>query len=62
MKIGIYDPYLDDLGGGEKYMMTIASCLSKDHDVSIFWDSKKDLEELVERFSLDISNLKLRGI
>lgn len=59
MKIGIYDPYLDDLGGGEKYMMTIAEVLSKKHEVSVFWDEQKDLDGLLQRFSLDLSNVKL---
>ena len=59
MKIGIYDPYLDDLGGGEKYMMRIAQCLAGDHDISVFWDRKKDLEELKERFQLNLSNIAL---
>lgn len=60
MKIGIYDPYLDDLGGGEKYMMTIAECLSKNHDVSVFWDNKQDLDGLLQRFSLDLSKVSLK--
>lgn len=59
MKIGIYDPYLDDLGGGEKYMMTIAEVLSQKHDVSLFWDDKKDLDGLLQRFSLDLDKVKL---
>lgn len=59
MKIGIYDPYLDDCGGGEKYMLTIAEVLSKDHDVSVFWDSEDDLRRAKERFSLDLSKVKL---
>ena len=59
MKIGIFDPYLDDLGGGEKYMMTIATLLSKENDVDVFWESQTDLDKLVERFSLDTSRLKL---
>ncbi len=59
MKIGIYDPYLDDLGGGEKYMMTLAECLSKEHNVSVFWDNKTDLLVLKERFSLDIAKITL---
>src|SRR3989344_7708867 len=59
MKIGIFDPYLDDLGGGEKYMMTIAECLSKKHDVRVFWNNSKDLDLLIERFSLDLSKVKL---
>lgn len=59
MKIGIFDPYLDDLGGGEKYMMSLALCLSKAHDVSIFWDNKEDLIMLQKRFLLDLSQIKL---
>ena len=59
MKIGIFDPYLDDLGGGEKYMMKIAQCLAKNNDVSIFWDRREDVEELKKRFLLDLSKIKL---
>ncbi len=59
MKIGIYDPYLDDLGGGEKYMMTIAECLSKEHDVSVFWDKEEDMAALENRFLLDVKKVKL---
>lgn len=59
MRIGIYDPYLDDLGGGEKYMMTIAECLSKNHQVDVFWDDKNDLDKLQERFAIDFSKIKL---
>lgn len=58
MKIGIYDPYLDDIGGGEKYMMTIASCLAQQHDVSVFWDSAEVIAQIEKRFSLDLSNIK----
>jgi hypothetical protein len=29
MKIGFYSPYLDTLGGGERYTLTLASCWSK---------------------------------
>ncbi|MEK7570651.1 MAG: glycosyltransferase family 4 protein [Patescibacteria group bacterium] len=59
MHIGIYDPYLDDLGGGEKYMMTIAECLSHQHDVDIFWDNASDLIAVATRFSLDVSTIKI---
>lgn len=59
MRIGIYDPYLDDLGGGEKYMMTIASCLSNDHTVHVFWDHKKDLDAVAERFDLNVTKVRL---
>lgn len=59
MRIGIYDPYLDDCGGGEKYMMTIAASLSKTHQVDVFWDHKKDFDDVALRFSLDLSKVKL---
>lgn len=39
MKIGIYSPYLDTVGGGEKYMLTIAESLSKENSVDVFLDS-----------------------
>ena len=60
MRIGIYDPYLDDLGGGEKYMMTIAECLSADHDVSVFWDNSNDLSAVKDRFSLNLEKVALK--
>lgn len=59
MRIGIYDPYLDDLGGGEKYMISIAFCLSKKHEVSIFWDNELDLNKLKKRFLFDLSRIKV---
>lgn len=59
MKIGIYDPYLDDLGGGEKYMMTLAACLSKMHQVTIFWDKKEDIKRLEQRFLIDLSSINI---
>lgn len=59
MKIGIYDPYLDDLGGGEKYVMTIAESLSKKHQVSVFWDKREDLESIKQRFSLKLEKIIL---
>lgn len=58
MKIGIFDPYLDDLGGGEKYMMNLASCLSGDHEVFVFWDDPESLKGLIDRFSLNTSKIK----
>ena len=59
MRIGVFDPYLDDLGGGEKYMVSIASYLSQKHQVDIFWNNPADLRKLVERFSLNVSKINL---
>lgn len=57
MKIGVFDPYLDDLGGGEKYMMTLASCLSKHHAVTVFWDDERDIDLLKKRFGLPVEQV-----
>lgn len=59
MKIGIFDPYLDDIGGGEKYMMTLAQCLSDENSVEVFWSNPKDLAKVEERFKLDLSKVKV---
>ena len=59
VKIGIFDPYLDTLGGGEKYILTIAECLSKNHDVHIFWDDNGIRQKAEERFTLDLSHVTL---
>ncbi len=59
MRIGIYNPYLDDLGGGEKYMLKIAECLSEAHEVTFFWDNKEDFEPVLRRFAIDLSRIKI---
>jgi glycosyltransferase involved in cell wall biosynthesis len=61
MKIGIYDPYLDDLGGGEKYMMSIAEYFSGNNEVSVFWDRQSDLKKVADRFSLNLSKITLKN-
>ena len=61
MKIGLYDPYLDTLSGGEKYMLSIASCLAQEHDVFVFWDEKKEVEikqEVRRKLDIDLSSIK----
>lgn len=60
MKIGIFDPYLNDLGGGEKYMITIAQCLSENNIVAVFWNNKDDLDKVAQRFGLDTSRVVLK--
>ncbi len=61
MRIGIYDPYLDTLSGGEKYMLSIASCLSSEHEVFIFWDKEKEAEirqKAYEKLGIDLAKIK----
>lgn len=60
MKIGIYSPYLDTLTGGELYILTAASCLSKSNDVDLFWDDKEILHKASQKFSLSLDNITLK--
>jgi glycosyltransferase involved in cell wall biosynthesis len=59
-KAGLYDPYLDTLGGGEKHIVSVLEVLDKKgYDVTLFWD--EDLsKELQERFSLQFSHLSFK--
>lgn len=59
MKIGVYDPYLNTLGGGEKYMLTAASCLSTKHEVFVFWDQDDILTLGQKKFEIDLSRVAL---
>lgn len=61
MKAAIYDPYLDTLGGGERYCLTVAEILLKNGwQVDLFWSGSKDLVSRAEkRFSLQLKKLTL---
>ncbi|MEK7543332.1 MAG: glycosyltransferase family 4 protein [Patescibacteria group bacterium] len=59
MKIGIYNPYMDTQGGGERYTLTLASHWSKAHTVSVFWDNKNILNEAQGRLDIDLSRIKV---
>ncbi|MDP3988174.1 MAG: glycosyltransferase [Candidatus Levybacteria bacterium] len=58
MRIGIFDPYFDTLGGAEKYVLEIASCLAGKHDVFLFWEDKEILKKATDRFGKDFSCIK----
>lgn len=59
MRIGLYDPYLDTLSGGERYILKTAECLSNFHDVSIFWDSNL-LSDAAKKFSLSLEKVQIK--
>ncbi len=56
MKIAFYSPYLNTLGGGERYLLSIAEILSKNNDVYIFADNE------IKRIAKDFFNIDLRRI
>lgn len=58
MKAGIYDPYLDTIGGGERYALTLAETLLKNGwKVDLFWKDKKIKQKLIDKFSLAIDKI-----
>lgn len=61
IKIGIYDPYLDTLGGGERYILTVAeSLILQGHQVNIFWSGDPDfVTKGAARFSLNLNNINI---
>lgn len=40
-------------------MLTMAACLAGSNDVSLFWDNPDELKEVRNRFSIDLSRVKL---
>lgn len=59
IKAGIYDPYLDTLGGGERYILTVAEVLLKNgYQVDLFWNGDQSLlAKAKDRFSLELDGL-----
>jgi glycosyltransferase involved in cell wall biosynthesis len=60
MKIGLFTPYLQTMGGGERYMFTVAEFFLKRGDTVDFF-SKEDLDisEIQERFALDLCGVNV---
>jgi len=55
-----YDPYLDTLGGGERYTLTLAQILSQQgFEVEFVWDDNNILKKAEKRFGLDLSKIKV---
>lgn len=56
----IVSPYLDHLGGGERYMLEIARILEDlGHEVTIAWDNAKQITNLAKRQGITLSLPKL---
>lgn len=60
MRIGIYDPYLDTLGGGEKYILSIASYLSKENQVDLFWNDKSIIKKAEAKLNVELKSIFVR--
>src|SRR6266571_1736860 len=59
MKVGIFDPYFDTLGGGEKYISDIASYFLQEHEVFLFWNEEEAVKKAEARFQVSLTNLKV---
>lgn len=60
MRAAIYNPYLDTLGGGERYTMSVAKVLS-DYDWSVDLESadKEVISKLEDKFGLKLQGIKV---
>ncbi len=62
MKIGLYSPFAaETLGGGERYLLTIAECLLPDHEVDLVlpYIPKNLKARLAKNFNLKLNKLNL---
>lgn len=58
MKFGFFSPYLDTFGGGERYMLSLASHLSAKHMVDIFWDDPNIKPPLSRFLKIDLTKTR----
>lgn len=60
MKAAIYNPYLDTLGGGERYTLSFAKVLiDAGYQVDIEWKDQKIKKSLENRFGMNLTNLNI---
>lgn len=56
----VFDPYLDTLGGGERYTLTVAKVLAANgYKVSLAWNNKDILKAATKRFGLSFQDIGL---
>jgi len=61
MKAAIVNPYLDTLGGGERYTMSFAKVLADaGYQVDVQWKSEAIREKLEKRFGIKLSNISFK--
>lgn len=60
MKALIVSPYLDHLGGGERYMLTVASVLEElGYSITFAWDNLPQIIELATMLGIQLSHPQL---
>lgn len=59
MRAALFDPYLDTLGGGERYVMTVAQILKKHGwEVDVEWSNEEIRNKLEKRLGLVLSGIR----
>ncbi|MEK7470725.1 MAG: glycosyltransferase family 4 protein [Patescibacteria group bacterium] len=60
MKAAIHNPYLDTLGGGERYTLSFAKVLSDNGwDVDLEWKNENIRKKLESRFGINLSKINI---
>lgn len=60
MKAAIYNPYLDTLGGGERYTLSFAKVLQEaGYSVDLEWKDQGIIKKLEDRFGMDLKGLSV---
>lgn len=60
MRAAIYNPYLDTLGGGERYSMAVVQALLlKGYTVNLEWKDPSIKKKLEDRFGIDLSGMQV---
>jgi glycosyltransferase involved in cell wall biosynthesis len=63
MRAAIYNPYLDTLGGGERYTMAFAGVLANNgYRVDIQWKDQKIKKKLENRFGIKLKSVDINFI
>lgn len=60
MKAAIHNPYLDTLGGGERYTLSFAKVLlDLGYQVDVEWNSLQILDQLEKRFGISLKGINI---
>lgn len=62
MRIGLYNRWLATLGGGERYMLTLAESLSQQHEVTVISHELVPLPLIQARLGLDLRHVRFSTV
>lgn len=59
-KVALYDPYLDIMGGGERYVLSVLKVLAdQGYDITVYWDNNLS-SEISHKLQLDIKSIEFK--